>query len=55
MPTSVNADYDGTGYPAGRSGEEIPLESRLISTADAFAAMTGQRPYRCSRERGAQL
>ena len=38
--------FDGTGYPAGRSGEEIPLESRIITTADAFEAMTGTRPYR---------
>jgi HD-GYP domain-containing protein (c-di-GMP phosphodiesterase class II) len=38
--------FDGSGYPAGRSGEEIPLESRIIATADAFEAMTGTRPYR---------
>ncbi len=37
---------DGAGYPAGRSGEEIPLESRVISAAAAFEAMTGPRPYR---------
>ncbi len=39
---------DGTGYPAGLSGNEIPLESRIISVADAFEAMTGERPYRKS-------
>jgi len=38
--------FDGSGYPAGRSGEQIPLESRIITTADAFEAMTGTRPYR---------
>jgi diguanylate cyclase (GGDEF)-like protein/putative nucleotidyltransferase with HDIG domain len=38
--------FDGTGYPAGRSGDEIPLESRIITAADAFEAMTGLRPYR---------
>ena len=38
--------YDGSGYPAGKRGEEIPLEARIISTADAFEAMTGPRPYR---------
>jgi diguanylate cyclase (GGDEF)-like protein len=37
---------DGTGYPAGRIGDEIPIESRIIATADAFEAMTGARPYR---------
>jgi HD-GYP domain-containing protein (c-di-GMP phosphodiesterase class II) len=40
--------YDGTGYPASRSGEEIALEARIISVADAFEAMTGPRPYRDS-------
>ena len=38
--------YDGSGYPAGLAGEEIPLESRIIAVADAFEAMTGARPYR---------
>jgi HD-GYP domain-containing protein (c-di-GMP phosphodiesterase class II) len=39
-------NYDGTGYPEKLSGEEIPLEARIISVADAFEAMTGPRPYR---------
>ncbi len=38
--------YDGTGYPRGISGELIPLESRIIAVADAFEAMTSDRPYR---------
>jgi diguanylate cyclase (GGDEF)-like protein len=38
--------YDGTGYPAGLRGDEIPLEARIIAVADAFEAMTGTRPYR---------
>jgi diguanylate cyclase (GGDEF)-like protein/putative nucleotidyltransferase with HDIG domain len=37
---------DGTGYPEGLGGAEIPLESRIISVADAYEAMTGARPYR---------
>jgi putative nucleotidyltransferase with HDIG domain len=37
---------DGTGYPDGLSGEDIPLISRIISVADAFDAMTSDRPYR---------
>ncbi len=37
---------DGTGYPDGRAGDEIPLESRIIHVADAFEAMTSDRPYR---------
>ena len=38
--------YDGTGYPAGLTGEEIPLASRVLAVADAFETMTGGRPYR---------
>jgi diguanylate cyclase (GGDEF)-like protein/putative nucleotidyltransferase with HDIG domain len=37
---------DGRGYPDGLAGEEIPLESRIIHVADAFEAMTSDRPYR---------
>jgi diguanylate cyclase (GGDEF)-like protein len=36
---------DGSGYPHGLQGEEIPLESRIILVADAFEAMTADRPY----------
>jgi diguanylate cyclase (GGDEF)-like protein len=38
--------YDGRGYPDALTGEEIPLESRIILVADAFEAMTSDRPYR---------
>ncbi|NIO17281.1 MAG: HD domain-containing protein [Deltaproteobacteria bacterium] len=38
--------FDGTGYPDGLSGENIPVESRVIAVADAFDAMTSDRPYR---------
>jgi diguanylate cyclase (GGDEF)-like protein len=38
--------YDGRGYPEGLAGEAIPLESRIILVADAFEAMTSDRPYR---------
>jgi diguanylate cyclase (GGDEF)-like protein len=37
--------YDGTGYPAGLKGDEIPLEARVLAIADAFAAMTAERSY----------
>ena len=40
--------YDGTGYAAGVSGEDIPLAARILSVADAFIAMTSDRPYRRS-------
>ena len=38
--------YDGTGYPDRLKGEGIPLGSRIISVADAYQAMTEDRPYR---------
>jgi HD-GYP domain-containing protein (c-di-GMP phosphodiesterase class II) len=38
--------YDGTGYPEGLSGEEIPLGSRIVAVIDAYDAMTSDRPYR---------
>ncbi|MFW5794714.1 MAG: HD-GYP domain-containing protein [Bacillota bacterium] len=37
---------DGTGYPAGLKGEEIPYPSRIIAVVDAYEAMTQDRPYR---------
>jgi HD-GYP domain-containing protein (c-di-GMP phosphodiesterase class II) len=38
--------YDGLGYPAGLTGQKIPLISRLITVADAFDCLTTDRPYR---------
>lgn len=38
--------YDGTGYPDNISGRDIPLESRIITVADAIEAMASDRPYR---------
>jgi putative nucleotidyltransferase with HDIG domain len=38
--------WDGTGYPSGKAGEEIPVEARVLAIADAFDAMTSDRPYR---------
>jgi HD-GYP domain-containing protein (c-di-GMP phosphodiesterase class II) len=40
--------FDGTGYPDGLQGEAIPLLSRIIAVADAYDAMTSERPYRPS-------
>jgi len=36
----------GTGYPSGKSGQDIPLEARIIAVADVFDALTSQRPYK---------
>ncbi|MFH1453056.1 MAG: HD-GYP domain-containing protein [Armatimonadota bacterium] len=38
--------WDGEGYPLGLEGEKIPLSARILAVADAFDAMTSQRPYR---------
>ncbi len=38
--------WDGTGYPDGLSGQDIPLTARIVSVADAFDAMSCDRPYR---------
>ncbi len=44
--------YDGKGYPGGLKGREIPLGARILSVVDAYAAMTANRPYRKSLDRG---
>ena len=44
--------YDGTGYPDHLSGQQIPLESRIVLACDAFHAMTTDRPYRTSLGEG---
>jgi HD-GYP domain-containing protein (c-di-GMP phosphodiesterase class II) len=47
--------YDGTGYPDGLEGEEIPLESRIIAVVDAYHAMISNRPYRKAMSEEAAL
>lgn len=38
--------YDGTGYPDGLKGEDIPFQARILAVADTFDSMTAERPYR---------
>jgi HD-GYP domain-containing protein (c-di-GMP phosphodiesterase class II) len=38
--------YDGSGYPDGLIGEDIPLESRIVTVSDVFDALTSDRPYK---------
>ena len=40
--------FDGTGYPRGLKGDEIPLGARIFATVDTFDAMTSDRPYRAA-------
>ncbi len=42
--------YDGSGYPKGLVGEQIPIVARIIAIADAYHAMTSNRPYRGAME-----
>lgn len=44
--SSHHEKYNGTGYPKGLKGNDIPLFSRIICIADAYEAMTADRPYR---------
>lgn len=43
---SSHERFDGTGYPDGLAGEDIPLGARVVSVCDAYEAMTSDRPYR---------
>ncbi len=47
--------WDGSGYPLGLKGEEIPLECRILAIADAYDVMTSERPYRQAMPRGEAL
>jgi len=46
---SSHEHWDGTGYPDGLAGEDIPLGARVVGVCDAFDAMTSERPYREAR------
>ena len=38
--------YDGSGYPRGLAGEQIPVSARIVAVADVFDALTSERPYK---------
>ena len=45
---SCHERYDGSGYPDGLAGEQIPFVARIVACCDAFNAMTTDRPYRAA-------
>lgn len=47
--------WDGTGYPKGLKGDKIPLKARILAVADAFDAMTSERPYRNALSKSAAV
>jgi HD-GYP domain-containing protein (c-di-GMP phosphodiesterase class II) len=47
--------WDGSGYPSGRSREQIPVGARIVAVTDAFDAMTSHRPYRAPLQLGTAL
>jgi len=47
--------WDGTGYPDGLAGAEIPLGARVVAVCDAFDAMTSDRPYQAGTDTGSAL
>ena len=52
---SSHERWDGAGYPDALDGEHIPIGARIVAVADAFAAMTGVRPYAVRRSAEAAL
>jgi putative two-component system response regulator len=46
IPYSHHEKWDGTGYPRGKRGEEIPVAARLFTVIDVWDALTSDRPYR---------
>ncbi len=48
IAASHHERFDGTGYPSGLVGEEIPIEARIVAVADVFDALTNVRPYKAA-------
>ena len=46
IPACHHEKWDGTGYPRGLKGEQIPLAARIFAVVDVWDALTSDRPYR---------
>jgi len=46
IPYNHHEKWDGSGYPNGLKGEQIPLAARIFAVVDVFDALTSDRPYR---------
>ena len=55
IPYCHHERWDGSGYPRGLRGEEIPLAARIFAVVDVFDALTSDRPYRPARGRAEAL
>ena len=51
IPRWHHEKWDGSGYPDGLAGEDIPLAARIFAFADVYDALTSDRPYRCAWSR----
>ena len=52
IPYFHHEKWDGTGYPRGMKGEQIPLPARIFTLVDVYDAMISDRPYRKARSKG---
>jgi HD-GYP domain-containing protein (c-di-GMP phosphodiesterase class II) len=48
IPVSHHEKWDGSGYPHGLKGKQIPLEARIFAIVDVWDALTSDRPYRAA-------
>jgi HD-GYP domain-containing protein (c-di-GMP phosphodiesterase class II) len=48
IPVSHHEKWDGSGYPQGLKGKQIPLEARIFAIVDVWDALTSDRPYRAA-------
>ncbi len=55
IPWCHHERWDGTGYPRGLRGDEIPLPARLFAVVDVWDALTSDRPYRPAMEKSSAL